>query len=278
MQQISHTGPACLRACLLLLLLLCRVPTVSPPLAVRRSPRPPQAAGTHGPCLATAARRGSVMAAIATSAETAPAQVGTPTSSPQGQHSAAGHQTGRELLVRQHSRLLRSTRHESAAGDQLQEPLTLCASLCSHTATTWCTAAACRWLEHVQRHGQVTQPHLPRPGWRELGPVPPRQPIQAGHVRPGHQQVSSSVCRQHSVLAGATTLSFTLPPHCTGLRSTCVYLCSMLTVVCCAAASPTCRYFDYAMFFLIMLNCIAMAYEYPAMSKDDLDGQILFWR
>jgi hypothetical protein len=32
------------------------------------------------------------------------------------------------------------------------------------------------------------------------------------------------------------------------------------------------------MFFLIMLNCIAMAYEYPTMSRDDLDGQILFWR
>lgn len=32
------------------------------------------------------------------------------------------------------------------------------------------------------------------------------------------------------------------------------------------------------MFFLIMLNCVAMAYEYPAMNQNDLDGQILFWR
>jgi hypothetical protein len=32
------------------------------------------------------------------------------------------------------------------------------------------------------------------------------------------------------------------------------------------------------MFFLILLNCVAMAYEYPTMNKDDLDGQILFWR
>lgn len=38
------------------------------------------------------------------------------------------------------------------------------------------------------------------------------------------------------------------------------------------------RWFDYVMFVLIILNCVAMAYEYPAMSKDNLDGQILFWR
>lgn len=39
-----------------------------------------------------------------------------------------------------------------------------------------------------------------------------------------------------------------------------------------------CRYFDYGMFALIMLNCVAMAYEYPSMDKHALDGQILWWR
>lgn len=40
----------------------------------------------------------------------------------------------------------------------------------------------------------------------------------------------------------------------------------------------TSRWFDYVMFFLIMLNCVAMAYEYPDMSRGDLDGEILFYR
>jgi len=38
------------------------------------------------------------------------------------------------------------------------------------------------------------------------------------------------------------------------------------------------KFFDYFMFLLIMLNCVAMAYEYPAISKENLDGAILFWR
>lgn len=38
------------------------------------------------------------------------------------------------------------------------------------------------------------------------------------------------------------------------------------------------KYFDYLMFVLIILNCVAMAYEYPTMSKEELDGKILFWR
>jgi hypothetical protein len=32
------------------------------------------------------------------------------------------------------------------------------------------------------------------------------------------------------------------------------------------------------MFALIMLNCVAMAYEYPSMDKAALDGLILWWR
>jgi hypothetical protein len=40
----------------------------------------------------------------------------------------------------------------------------------------------------------------------------------------------------------------------------------------------TSRWFDYLMFFFIVLNCVAMAYEYPHMSRDNLDGAILFWR
>ena len=40
----------------------------------------------------------------------------------------------------------------------------------------------------------------------------------------------------------------------------------------------TSRWFDYAMFGLIILNCVAMAYEYPDMSRGSLDGDILFWR
>jgi hypothetical protein len=40
----------------------------------------------------------------------------------------------------------------------------------------------------------------------------------------------------------------------------------------------TSRWFDYAMFALIILNCVAMAYEYPDMSRGDLDGQVLFYR
>ncbi|WIA28050.1 hypothetical protein OEZ86_010635 [Tetradesmus obliquus] len=39
----------------------------------------------------------------------------------------------------------------------------------------------------------------------------------------------------------------------------------------------TARWFDYVMFFFIVLNCVAMAYEYPHMSRDNLDGAILFW-
>eukprot|EP00879_Flechtneria_rotunda_P003098 GHRR01003319.1.p2 GENE.GHRR01003319.1~~GHRR01003319.1.p2 ORF type:complete len:774 (+),score=289.52 GHRR01003319.1:119-2323(+) len=37
------------------------------------------------------------------------------------------------------------------------------------------------------------------------------------------------------------------------------------------------RYFDYFMFMFIILNCATMAYEYPYMSKENLDGAILFW-
>jgi hypothetical protein len=40
----------------------------------------------------------------------------------------------------------------------------------------------------------------------------------------------------------------------------------------------TSRWFDYVMFFFILLNCVAMAYEYPDMSRDSLDGMILYWR
>lgn len=40
----------------------------------------------------------------------------------------------------------------------------------------------------------------------------------------------------------------------------------------------TSKGFDYAMFSLILLNCAAMAYEYPALDARNLDGQILFWR
>lgn len=38
------------------------------------------------------------------------------------------------------------------------------------------------------------------------------------------------------------------------------------------------KYFDYVMFVLIMLNCVAMAYEYPSMDRQDVDGMVLFWR
>jgi hypothetical protein len=31
------------------------------------------------------------------------------------------------------------------------------------------------------------------------------------------------------------------------------------------------------MFFIVMLNCIAMGYEHPFMEKSDLDYQILHW-
>jgi hypothetical protein len=40
----------------------------------------------------------------------------------------------------------------------------------------------------------------------------------------------------------------------------------------------TSRWFDYVMFSFIVLNCVAMAYEYPHMSRENLDGAILFWR
>jgi hypothetical protein len=40
----------------------------------------------------------------------------------------------------------------------------------------------------------------------------------------------------------------------------------------------TSRWFDYLMFLFIVLNCVAMAYEYPHMSRENLDGAILFWR
>ncbi len=36
--------------------------------------------------------------------------------------------------------------------------------------------------------------------------------------------------------------------------------------------------FDYAMFGLILLNCVAMAYEYPRMDPDAIDTQVLYWR
>lgn len=39
----------------------------------------------------------------------------------------------------------------------------------------------------------------------------------------------------------------------------------------------TTRYFDYCMFFVILLNCVAMAYEYPHMGKDTMDGYVLYW-
>ena len=40
----------------------------------------------------------------------------------------------------------------------------------------------------------------------------------------------------------------------------------------------TARGFDYAMFALILLNCVTMAYEYPGMHKGDLDYTVLHWR
>jgi hypothetical protein len=40
----------------------------------------------------------------------------------------------------------------------------------------------------------------------------------------------------------------------------------------------TCRSFDYVMFTLILLNCVAMAYEYPHMKPGALDTQIIYWR
>eukprot|EP00775_Hariotina_reticulata_P006841 gene6841-7059_t len=39
----------------------------------------------------------------------------------------------------------------------------------------------------------------------------------------------------------------------------------------------TSRWFDYFMFFFILLNCVEMAYEYPDMSREDLDGKIMYW-
>ena len=40
----------------------------------------------------------------------------------------------------------------------------------------------------------------------------------------------------------------------------------------------TARSFDYAMFALILLNCVTMAYEYPGMHKGALDYTVLHWR
>jgi hypothetical protein len=40
----------------------------------------------------------------------------------------------------------------------------------------------------------------------------------------------------------------------------------------------TSRSFDYVMFALILLNCMAMAYEYPHMAEGALDTQIIYWR
>ena len=40
----------------------------------------------------------------------------------------------------------------------------------------------------------------------------------------------------------------------------------------------TSKPFDYVMFFLIMLNCVAMAYEHPRMDPDASDSKILHWR
>lgn len=35
--------------------------------------------------------------------------------------------------------------------------------------------------------------------------------------------------------------------------------------------------FDYFMFFLILLNCITMAYEYPRMDPNAIDTKVLHW-
>lgn len=37
------------------------------------------------------------------------------------------------------------------------------------------------------------------------------------------------------------------------------------------------KYFDYFMFLMIILNCIAMAYEYPDLDNHSLEGIILHW-
>jgi hypothetical protein len=39
----------------------------------------------------------------------------------------------------------------------------------------------------------------------------------------------------------------------------------------------TARAFDYAMFALILVNCVAMAYEYPHMDPAALDTRIIYW-
>ena len=42
-----------------------------------------------------------------------------------------------------------------------------------------------------------------------------------------------------------------------------------------AVTSPA---FDYVMTALILLNCVAMAYEHPRMDPEALDSRILYWR
>jgi hypothetical protein len=36
-------------------------------------------------------------------------------------------------------------------------------------------------------------------------------------------------------------------------------------------------WFDYIMFFFIVLNCVAMAYEYPDLDHKAIDGLVLYW-
>ncbi len=38
------------------------------------------------------------------------------------------------------------------------------------------------------------------------------------------------------------------------------------------------KWFDYFMFFIIVLNCVTMAYEHPHLDPKALDGQLLYWR
>jgi hypothetical protein len=180
----SNCVPQAMEACMqqrahkiwpVLLLLVRRVLTASQPLAVRHSHRPPQAAATPGPPLVTAVRQGSVMEATATSAGTAPGQVRTPwlwssacySQQMRAQRAVLGFM--RVLLVVQRSRQQQEPNRWLAAEADRSAHL----PVPKHTRHHCC----CRRLEHLQRHGQVAQPQLPRPGWREPGPIPPGQQV-----------------------------------------------------------------------------------------------------
>lgn len=113
-----------------------------------------------------------------------------------------------------------------------------------------------------------------------MGGFPPENSFRQGSTRPGHTQVSCLPgCCRHMSEGGCLGVGISWVQGTTGaLAQHARQRMHVSLLIWLQFLMFLCRFFDYGMFFLIMLNCVAMAYEYPSMDKEALDGQILFWR